>query len=96
MTLDLRNFILERGIKPDQIVIGLPREKVILKEIITPIVEEKELRNMLSYELAKHIPFAVEDIVFDYQVLSKEENTLRVFLGVVKQDEVQKILKFLG
>jgi len=95
MAIDLRNFILERGIKPDQMVVGLPREKVILKEIIMPKVEEKELRNMLSYELAKHIPFAVEDIVFDYQILSKEENTLRVFLGVVKQDEVQKILKFL-
>ena len=27
MTLDLRNFILERGIKPDQMVIGLPRER---------------------------------------------------------------------
>ena len=95
LALDLRNFIREKGIKPEQIVVGLPKEKVILKEILLPKVEEKQLQEILEYEVERHIPFAAQSIAFDYQVLSKEENTLKVLLGIVKKDELQKVINLL-
>ncbi|MEW5803536.1 MAG: pilus assembly protein PilM [bacterium] len=95
LALDLRNYVRERGVKPDQIVVGLPKEQVILKEILLPKVEEKQLQEMLEYEVERHIPFAVQNVAFDYQILSREENSLRVLLGVVKKDDLQKILTML-
>ncbi|MGA1875034.1 MAG: pilus assembly protein PilM [bacterium] len=95
LALDLRNFIRERGIKPDQIVIGLPKKEVILKEVIMPKVDEKELLEMLAYELERHVPFPVEQVLFDYQILSRDENTLRLLLGIARKDDVQKVMSLL-
>jgi Tfp pilus assembly PilM family ATPase/Tfp pilus assembly protein PilN len=95
LALDLRNFIREKGIKPEQIVVGLPKEKVILKEILLPKIEEKQLQEILEYEVEKHVPFTSESISFDYQILRKEDNALKVLLGIVKKDELQKVLNLL-
>ena len=95
LALDLRNFIRERGVKPDQIIVGLPKDKVTLKEIILPKVEEKQLQEILEYEVERHIPFTSQSISFDYQVLNKEENALKVLLAIAKKDELQKIVNLL-
>ena len=95
LALDLRNFIREKGIKPEQIVVGLPKEKVILKEILLPKIEEKQLQEILEYEVEKHVPFTSESISFDYQILRKEDNALKVLLGIVKKDELQKVINLL-
>ena len=95
LCLDLRNFIRQRGIKSDQIVIGLPKEKVILKEITMPKVEEKELRSMLRYELERHTPYPAEDVIFDYHIIRQEESTFHLLVAIVKNDEVQHLCNLI-
>lgn|GEM_PF-2877376 len=96
LCLDLQNYIRARGIKKDQIVIGLPKEKVTLKEILLPKVDERQLHEMLEYEVERHLPFAVQGIAFDYQVLGQEGEALKILLGVVKQDDLQKAVNLLS
>lgn len=95
IALDLRNFIRDKGIKPDQIVMGLPKEKVILKEMALPKVEERELQEMLRYELEKHIPFPIEEISFDYHILRKDEQLQHLLIGMVTSGNLQKCLRLL-
>ncbi|MEW6380858.1 MAG: type II secretion system protein GspL [bacterium] len=95
LSVDLQNFIRERKIKQEQIVIGIPKEKVTLKEIVLPKVEEKQFQEMLEYEVERHIPFAVQGIAYDYQVLSKEGELVKVLLGIVKKDDLQRVLNLL-
>jgi Tfp pilus assembly protein PilN len=50
----------------------------------------------LTYEMEKYIPIAVEDIYFDYQIVSedKTQQQLKVILAVVKKEDVQPYLGF--
>lgn len=75
--------------------IGIPRNQCVLKFIDFPISVKENLRETLTYEMAKYVPFSESDIYFDCQILSEDKikGRISVLLAVVKKEIVAPYLK---
>ena len=69
----LRAELEQRHLAPRSIAIGLPRSAATVKPIDLPAVNG-ETREMIRFELERHLPFNAEDAPFDYSVLPSDLN----------------------
>lgn len=70
-TAALRAELDQRGIAARTVAFGLPRDTVIVKPIDLPSVDG-ELREMVRFELERHLPAQSEETVFDFSLLPGE------------------------
>src|SRR5436309_6468056 len=69
----LRAEIEQRRLPVRTIALALPRASVTVKPIELPALEG-EVREMISFELERHLPFPSDDATFDYLLLPDERN----------------------
>ena len=66
------------GVK--ETVLLLPADKMLIKSMTLPLAAEENLREVLSFEMDRQTPFAVDQVYFDCIVTSR--NTRRKMLSV--------------
>jgi len=78
-------------------VLGIPRERAIVKEIELPTAVEENLPQVIQYELEKYIPFSPDEVYYDYQIIGRypEDDQLRILLVAVKKDTLDHYLEIL-
>jgi Tfp pilus assembly protein PilN len=82
--------------KPKVTVFSIPRTHLIVKSFEIPPVEEANVRQMLEFELEKHIPFLPEEIYFDYYLKpGKSEDAYSVFLLAMPKEVVDRYITIL-
>lgn len=67
----LRAELDARGLAPRAVALGLARDAVTVKPIDLPPVAG-EMRDMVKFELERHLPFAADDAPFDFVPLPSE------------------------
>ncbi len=81
-----------------RIVISVPGQLVIVKEILIEELPEDELREAIKWEMEKFFPFPIEKTTFDYKILNRviSENEspdkLNVVVVAAPLDAVQSIV----
>ncbi len=81
---------LEQGrIQATDAVIGMSGGSVIAKRVTLPKMSEAELAESIRWEAEQHIPFDIEDVELDFQVLRQDGPQLEVMLVAVKKGKVQ-------
>jgi len=92
----MTDFMAENRLTPANIFIGIPGDLTIFRDIDFPLAVKENLRTTLRYEMEKYIPLPVENIHFDYQILSedKKSNRLKVLLIVAKKTAVEPYADF--
>lgn len=91
----LKHTLLQRRNFAGEIILSLPREITIIREIDYPHANLKELREALAYQLDSFIPFSNEDVYFDIHSLSQSRQGAKVFIVAVKKMELDNILSRL-
>lgn len=95
----LKTFLSRNEIKGDQIAISVPGQSGLARFIKLPPVESKKIPDIVKYEARQQIPFALEDVVWDYESLaggSQEEGfSLETEIGLfaMKRDQVTTALQ---
>lgn len=91
----VNEFLRRYSVSPTNIFVGIPRDRVILKNIILPLAVKENLRGALGYEMEKYTPFVVDDVFFDFQWLGEDnvQNTLEILLAVAKKED---LISYLG
>src|SRR5688572_18872257 len=51
--------------------IGIANQKVVVRQIDMPAMDEVELQGALQYQAQEYIPIPIEDAILDYQVLEE-------------------------
>lgn len=92
---ELKKFTLENGVKAEKIVVGLPREAVIYRTLKIPATRKRDIRQILPFEIERHLPFHPEEAYYDYQVLKKENTTFLILLAITKKTLVDAIYNLL-
>lgn len=83
-----------RGIDLRNLVIVIPRRLAILKQMRLPSQNEGEIKKMVALQLVGQIPYAVEDIIYDFQLLEKEPSGyMRVLVIIVHKEVSDRFLK---
>lgn len=65
----IRQALARAGIRASSAIISLPRGQVTARVGAFPPAEQDELRRVVEYDLADHIPFPVDQVVLDFQKL---------------------------
>jgi Tfp pilus assembly protein, ATPase PilM len=68
--------------------IGLPGHHILGKFIKTPSVEESKRAKIVQFEAQQNIPYSLDEVVWDYQVVSEEGLDLELMLAAAKKDVV--------
>ena len=76
------------------ITVSVSGPDVIVKQITLPFMDESEIPGALRFEARKHLPFDVETLVLDHQVLGRNtaERKLDVLLATVSQARLDRAL----
>jgi len=76
------------------ITVGVSGPDVIVKQISLPFMDESEIPGALRFEARKHLPFDIDSMVLDHQVLGRNpsERKLEVLLATVSQARLERAL----
>ncbi|OQY99928.1 MAG: hypothetical protein B6D35_08115 [Candidatus Brocadia sp. UTAMX2] len=93
--LQLKHAFLPKENFTGDIILSLPREFSIVREIEYPHANLKELRDALAYQLDSFIPFRNEDVYFDIHSLSHSRQNAKVLIIAMKKEELDNVLSRL-
>ncbi|MBI2645989.1 MAG: pilus assembly protein PilM, partial [Deltaproteobacteria bacterium] len=75
----IENLFLRGGLTlPFKMVASLSGLYVSSKQLTLPFTDKVKIKQTLPFELEEHIPFALEDIIFDYQIISMAEKNAQL------------------
>ena len=91
----VRELLRGYAVFPASIFLGLPRESVVLRNVVLPLAVKENLRTSLGYEMEKYVPFTADDVYFDFQIIQedKKENRIVVLLAIARKDTVKPYLE---
>ncbi len=96
----LQSLIREHHIKRKQAAMGLSGHSVIVKKISLPEMSEEELEESIHWEAEQYIPFDIDDVNLDFQILESmepsEEGKMDVLLVAVKKDKIDDYTSVLN
>jgi len=78
-------------IKTKNVATSLSGSSVIIRKISLPVMSDEELAESIHWEAEQYIPFAIEDVNLDYQVMERrggDQATMDVILAAVKKDRI--------
>jgi type IV pilus assembly protein PilM len=85
----LKELIKKAEIKTKDVTVGLSgHSSVIVKRVSLPEMSEEELSESIKFEAEQYIPFDIEDVNLDFQILGPKEEPgqMDVILVAVKKD----------
>ena len=73
MGVAMADALASAKVKPGPIVMGIPRDQVILKTIdVPPLNDERELTSLVHYQIARDLPFPMSEAVIDFRVTRRK------------------------
>ncbi|MFT3775373.1 MAG: pilus assembly protein PilM [Minicystis sp.] len=78
------------GARPDACAIALSGERCFYRRIELPAAAQKEIENVLAFELEATVPFEMEEAVFDYRVVKGSGGaTIPIFAALARVEDVR-------
>ena len=87
----IRRLFDGRGIRTKDVAASLSGNAVIVKKITLPTMTEAELAESIYWEAEQYIPFDIQDVNLDYQVLDGADGgkgTMDVLLVAAKKEKI--------
>jgi type IV pilus assembly protein PilM len=91
----LKELIRKAKIKTKDATISIAgHSSVIIKRVSLPEMSEEELSESIKFEAEQYIPFDIEDVTLDFQILGPKEEPgqMDVILVAVKKDVINEYL----
>lgn len=86
-------MVKEAKIRGRKTVFGVPGQSVFTRTRALPPVPEYKVPQIVRYEIQQQIPFSLDQIALDYQILSRTEaGGYEVLMAAIKVDVVDKRL----
>ena len=93
---EIKEYISQHGKDLRGTFVSLPDKWAITKFIHVPAARGRgTLDQLMSFEIERHIPFNLEDVVYDFQVIEEKDKTYTVMFTVVRKQKVDFVLDTL-
>jgi hypothetical protein len=92
---ELKKFLTQNGINAKKVSISIPRDWSLIKFMDVPSPDRNALRNVLRYEIERHIPFDIDDIYYDFQIAAEKSNVYRVIVVGIQKEKLEYVKNFL-
>ncbi|GBE06792.1 MAG TPA: type IV pilus assembly protein PilM [Nitrospirae bacterium] len=87
----IKELIAEKNFRIKDVALGVSgHSSVIIKRVALPQMTEEELQESIKFEAEQYIPFDIEDVNLDFQILGQREegNQMDVMIVAVKKDKI--------
>jgi len=87
----IRRLFEGRNIRTKDVAASLSGNAVIVKKITLPVMTEAELAESIYWEAEQYIPFDIQDVNLDYQILESGDDskgTMDVLLVAAKKEKI--------
>jgi general secretion pathway protein L len=75
---------------PDAVATSIDGSRAAIHRFLLPATAQKQLADVLAYELGAQVPFDLEDAVFDWRLLGRaEDDQLSVIAAVARVEDVR-------
>ncbi len=89
----IKDLLSSNDIKAKDVTLSVSgHSSVIIKRVSLPQMTEDELDEQIRFEAEQYIPFDIEDVSLDFQILgpAEEENMMDVIIVAVKKDKINE------
>ncbi|MBF0358362.1 MAG: type IV pilus assembly protein PilM [Magnetococcales bacterium] len=91
----LRTLFEKTGFSTKRVAMSVGGPSVVIKSIQLPFMTEMELEDQISLEAEEHIPFGIDDVNLDFQILNQDQEQLNVLLTACKKEPLEERLKII-
>jgi type IV pilus assembly protein PilM len=93
----VRGALQAAGVKSKSVVIAVGGRDVIIKKIQIERVKEAQARELMRWEAEQHVPFDMESVELDFQILDPDGggDDMQVLLVAAKRDLIENKLRIL-
>lgn len=91
----LRGFVGAHAADADTVLSALPAESVSWRTLHLPFRDNRKVAQTVPFELESNVPFGLDDVVIDYQVLSRDASGTKVLAALAPKAEVERHLELL-
>ncbi len=91
ITATIQDLMREYDIKPGPVLISVSGQSVFSRFVKLPPVDEEKVYQIVQYEAQQNVPFPIEEVVWDYQLIGGGEGDLDVMLAAIKGDIISQI-----
>ena len=94
----IRMALLEAGLKTKDVVTAVGGRDVIIKKIQIERVKEQQARELMRWEAEQHVPFDMESVELDFQILDPAGSgmDMSVLLVAAKRDLIESKIQLLA
>jgi type IV pilus assembly protein PilM len=68
----VKNLVTSLGVKVKDVACSISGNSVIIRKITLPAMTSEELENQITWEAEQYIPFDINDVNMDFQILSPD------------------------
>ncbi len=95
----IHDLIRESGCKPGPVQVSISGHSVFSRFVKLPPVEPEKVYQIIQYEAQQNVPFPMNEVVWDYQLISGATGDVDVMLAAIKSDIIAGItdcVRFTG
>ncbi len=93
---DIKRFFKKNNIKTNSVCLNLSRRQILASIIELPAIKKDLITQALKYEIEEHIPYPMNEVYYDYQILGQEEKKTNILLVAVKKEIVDSYVQLLS
>jgi type IV pilus assembly protein PilM len=94
----IQSALLDAGVRTKAVVTAVGGRDVIIKKIRVERAKEQDARDLVRWEAEQHVPFDMESVELDFQILDPDDDGLEmsVLLVAAKRDLIENKLRILS
>ena len=85
----IHDLIRESGCKPGPVQVAISGHAVFSRFVKLPPVEPEKVYQIIQYEAQQNVPFPMNEVVWDYQLISGATGDVDVMLAAIKSDIIE-------
>lgn len=87
----IRDVMRTSSIRPGPVCVSVSGQMVFPRYVKLPPVTPDKISQIVKYEAQQNVPFPIDEVVWDYQLIGQDTGELSVLLVAVKGDLVKNI-----
>lgn len=91
ITSTLQEMLASSGIKPGPVLVSVAGQSVFSKFVKLPPTDRDKIQQIVQFEAQQNVPFPIDEVVWDYQLIGPAVAELDVMLAAIKADIIQQL-----
>ena len=87
----IRDVLRNSGIRPGPVAVSVSGQMVFPRYVKLPPVTPDKIAQIVKYEAQQNVPFPIDEVVWDYQLVGQDTGELSVLLVAVKGELVKNL-----